>query len=173
MQWLEITVLSRAFSTSLAKPRRTSEITYSMDAASQGIVIGPSLDSPNRSSDNLSISWKRPLQRNHKGTSKRPWSVVYTTKWPLSARSRWCFDFGSVSGKETLLLPEVALCCHFLAILTSFFGLTIVESLTDREMSSLILSSENGMFGWWKPAETVLFIYPWTRMDSFWYVDVS
>ena len=77
--------LSNAISISLDTPLLSKDSTYSMDAASQGNVIGPSHGKPNSSSDILKSSLKILWSRYAKGTMKRFPSEEYTLKWPFSA----------------------------------------------------------------------------------------
>ena len=102
-----------------------------MKTESQGNVIGPSLCSPNSSSDILKSSLKMLLLRYTKGIINRLLSVGYTTKWPLSATDVLQVPASisaSVLGEEILFLPRAALLCHFLAILMSFLGLIMFSN---------------------------------------------
>lgn len=68
--------ISRAFSWSLAKPLLINEIMYSMDRASMGSVIGPSVGIPNSSSDALKSPLMMLLLRYERGMAKRLSSIV-------------------------------------------------------------------------------------------------
>ena len=121
---------SKAFSTSLATPRWMSGSMYSMKTESQGRVIGPLLCSPNSSSAILKSSLKILLLRYAKGIINRLLSVVYTTKWPLSATDVLQLSASTstlVLGEEIVFLPRAAILCHFLAILTSFLALYTMD----------------------------------------------
>ncbi|KAM3695771.1 hypothetical protein ACB094_07G159000 [Castanea mollissima] len=72
--------MTNAFSRSLATFCWIIATTYSIDTASHGSVIAPFLGSPNSSSDILKSSLKISFLRYSKGSTKRLWSAVYTTK---------------------------------------------------------------------------------------------
>lgn len=72
--------MAKAFSRFLAIFCWIIATTYSTHAASHGNVIGPFLGKPNSSSAILKSSLKISLSRYSKGSTKRLWSAVYTTK---------------------------------------------------------------------------------------------
>jgi hypothetical protein len=130
-QWLA-TAVAKAFSICLAILCWLIAITYSIDAASHGNVIGPFLGSPNTSSAILKSSLKISLLRYSKGSTKRLRSAVYITKWPLLATnidvlqiSASAFPLGL--GNVILFLLILATFRHFLAIEMSFLALIILS----------------------------------------------
>ncbi|KAL5856146.1 hypothetical protein ACOSQ3_005980 [Xanthoceras sorbifolium] len=106
--------LIKAFSNSSGICIRTNETTYSNTILSHGTVIAPWLGRPNSSSDILNSSMKTFLLRYSKGTMNLFSTVVYTTKWPLSATNT--FGLSPLLGYLILLRLAAALLCHFLAI---------------------------------------------------------
>ena len=72
--------LINALSTSSETPLLNMESTYSIDTASQGNVIGPSLGNPNSSADIFKSFVKTTFLRYAKGIINRFPSIVYTLK---------------------------------------------------------------------------------------------
>lgn len=127
--------MTNAFSRFLAMLSWIIATAYSIDAASHGNVIGPFPGRPNSSSAILKSSLKISLLRYSRGSTKRLWSALYTTKWPLSAIHDCMLQPRSASspsvpfGYVILFLLILASVRHFLAILMSFLALTILWSL--------------------------------------------
>ena len=118
-----------ALSTSLETLHRSKEMMYSMNVASHGSVIGPSLGNPNSSSDILKSSRKMLLVRYSSGTMKRFPSTAYTKRWPLFATD--VLQTSSSPPQSALvemlfLLPKDATFCVFLAISMILFVLSII-----------------------------------------------
>ncbi|KAJ0963986.1 hypothetical protein J5N97_029108 [Dioscorea zingiberensis] len=119
--------LSNAISISLDTPLFTKDKAYSMDAASQGNVIGPPHGKPNSSSDILKSSLKILLSRYAKGTMNRFPSKVYTLKWPFSATDDDVLhelksEQASALGDEIFLLKPATF-CHVFAISVMSMGI--------------------------------------------------
>jgi len=111
--------VSTAFSAFADAPLWSREMMCSMQEASQGKVIGPSRGIPNSSSDNLRSSLKRWWLRYVRGIMKRIPSEEYTKRWPLFATDGLCLSkWGPplILLDMILLLPELAVFCHFLTI---------------------------------------------------------
>ncbi|TKW34432.1 hypothetical protein SEVIR_2G307200v4 [Setaria viridis] len=108
-------VLRNALSISAEALLLSRHITYSMAAASHGIVILPSLVKPNSSWDICKSSVKTVLVRYASGTSNRLPSTVYTTQWPLPATEVQQSSASFAAPQESRFLPNAAILCHFFA----------------------------------------------------------